>query len=147
MNLSLIKTQKINYADLNAKQQESYNFQKVSAELADYGFTTLKLPNDWNGADFIAVDSNGNHLLVQLKGRLTFDKKYIGKNLYIAYKDEQNKWIIYHHDTLLDDFSINNLLNSFLNSKSWIENGGYHWQSPSKDATNSIMNNPCCILL
>ncbi len=32
---------KINYKDLNAKAKEIYNFQKVSAVLSDYGFTTI----------------------------------------------------------------------------------------------------------
>ena len=32
---------KINYKDLNAKAKEMYNFQKISAVLADYGFTKI----------------------------------------------------------------------------------------------------------
>jgi hypothetical protein len=35
--------QRIRYEQLNPRQQESYNFQKVSAVLADYGFTTIRL--------------------------------------------------------------------------------------------------------
>ena len=35
------------YRDLNSRQQENYNFQKVSAVLADYGFATLRLSADW----------------------------------------------------------------------------------------------------
>jgi hypothetical protein len=38
--------QRIKYANLNAKQQENYNFQKVSAVLADFGITTIRLTND-----------------------------------------------------------------------------------------------------
>ena len=34
---------RINYKDLNPRQQEAYNFQKVAAVLADYGFVTLRL--------------------------------------------------------------------------------------------------------
>lgn len=33
--------QKITYADLNARQKETFNFQKVSAVLADYGFACI----------------------------------------------------------------------------------------------------------
>ena len=36
----MIKFKRINYNKLTAKQQESYNFQKVSAVLADIGYTT-----------------------------------------------------------------------------------------------------------
>jgi hypothetical protein len=43
--------EKIDYNALNAKAKEMYNFQKVLAKLADYGFTTMWLNNDWQGAD------------------------------------------------------------------------------------------------
>jgi len=73
-----IVLEKISYFELNAKQQENYNYQKVSAIFADYGFNTLRLSDDWQGADFIAIHINGEDFLkIQLKGRLTFDKKYI----------------------------------------------------------------------
>ena len=49
-----MRLQKITYADLNSRQRENYNFQKVSALFADYGFTTMRLSDDWQGADFIA---------------------------------------------------------------------------------------------
>ncbi len=76
----------IRYTELNARQQENYNFQKVSAVLADYGFATLRLTDDWQGADFIAQHIDGETFLkVQLKGRLTFNKKYLGKGLYVAF--------------------------------------------------------------
>jgi hypothetical protein len=38
---------KIDYKKLTARQQENYNFQKISALLADYGFSTLRLSDDW----------------------------------------------------------------------------------------------------
>ncbi|WP_166443093.1 hypothetical protein [Phragmitibacter flavus] len=52
--------QLISYKDLNAKQQEIYNFQKVAAILADYGFNCIKLADDWQGVDFLAYHVNGN---------------------------------------------------------------------------------------
>ncbi len=57
------KKDRIQYANLNAKQKETYNFQKFSSILADYGFATLKLNDDWNGADFIAQHINGENYL------------------------------------------------------------------------------------
>ena len=64
------KFQKINYKDLSSKQQENYNFHKVSSILADYGFTTIKLYDDWKNADFIAQHNDRKTFLkVQLKNR------------------------------------------------------------------------------
>jgi hypothetical protein len=38
---------RISYTNLNSRQQETFNFQKVSAILADYGYATIKLNDDW----------------------------------------------------------------------------------------------------
>lgn len=63
---------------LNAKQKEIYNFQKIAAVLADYGFNCIKLQDDWLGADFLAYHKDGNPTLkVQLKSRVTIDRKYL----------------------------------------------------------------------
>jgi hypothetical protein len=96
-----MKLQRIEYRDLNARQKENFNFQKVSAILADYGFVTLRLSDDWQGADFIALHISGEVLRVQLKSRLTFDKKYRGKELYVAF-GESGDWYLYPHDELFD---------------------------------------------
>jgi hypothetical protein len=32
----------VNYAELNARQKEVYNFDKVAAALADFGFNCIK---------------------------------------------------------------------------------------------------------
>ena len=34
----MVKLQKIRYGELNSRQKEVYNFQKIAALLADYGF-------------------------------------------------------------------------------------------------------------
>src|SRR6266404_9090347 len=92
---------RIQYENLNARQNENYNFQKVSAVLAEYGFVTLRLSDDWQGADFIAQHIDGETFLkVQLKGRLTFDRRYEGKNLYVAFA-HRGSWYLYPHDELL----------------------------------------------
>jgi hypothetical protein len=94
---------RISYDQLNAKQKEKYNYQKASAVFADYGFITIPLSDDWNGADFLAVPTEGEVLKIQLKGRLTFMKKYIGKGLHICFRDEET-WYLYPHDLLLESF-------------------------------------------
>ena len=43
---------KVNYKDLNSKQEENYNFHKVSSKLADYGFNSMRLNDDWEGASW-----------------------------------------------------------------------------------------------
>src|SRR5437762_2637158 len=65
---NLMKLTKISYARLNARQKENYNFQKISAVLAEYGYVTFRFSDDWSGADFIAVHLSGDVLRVQLKG-------------------------------------------------------------------------------
>jgi hypothetical protein len=69
---------KIKYSLLNARQKENYNFQKVSSVLADYGYTCIRLSDDWNGADFIATHTSKNEILrIQLKARFTNPKIFI----------------------------------------------------------------------
>jgi len=80
-----MKLNKINYDDLNARAKEMYNFQKVSAKLSDYGFTTMWLNNDWQGADFIAVHADGvTDIKVQFKGQFSFNQRYRGRIFIFA---------------------------------------------------------------
>jgi hypothetical protein len=65
---------RVAYRNLNSRQKEAFNFQKVSAVLADY--TTIRLLSDWRGADFIAQHFDGTTFLkIQLKSRLTFSEE------------------------------------------------------------------------
>jgi len=102
---STLKLHKIDYRKLNGRQQENYNFQKISGLLADYGFTTIRLSDDWNGADFLAQHVDGKTVLrIQLKGRLGIYKKYHQKKLWICFRDgfgESAKWYLYPHDKVL----------------------------------------------
>lgn len=112
---------KVDYEELNAKQQENYNYHKVASALADYGFDSMRLSNDWQGADFIAVKGD-SMLKVQLKGRFTVAKKYIGKDIFIAFL-EKGTVKIYNHDS-----AVESLTENILSSKSWRENGLYSWK-------------------
>lgn len=117
-----MKFNRIKYSDLNSRQQENYNFQKVSSVLADYGFVTIKLSSDWNGADFIAQHNDGETFMVQLKGRLTFGEKYRNKNLWIAFRDGESDWYIYDHDDLFKELFESA---SYMNTESWKVHQGY----------------------
>ena len=108
---------KIRYSDLNGKQKEIYNFQKVTAKLADYGFNCIKLADDWQGADFLAYHKEGSDTLkVQLKARLTIDKKYSGKELYMCFPIK-GRWHLIKHDFLVSMISDNT---DWLKSDSWV---------------------------
>jgi len=103
-----ILNEKIKYDDLEPKKQkEIYNFQKVSAIFADYGYSVTLLRDDDKFADFVAVPFSGDKkkepLFVQLKGGLTFWKEYSGKNLYICFPDHKHgTWYLYPHDILCE---------------------------------------------
>ena len=118
----------IDYNKLTAKQKEIYNFQKVAALLADYGFNCIKLDDDWQGADFLAYHKDGSTTLsVQLKGRATICKKYEGKGLYVAFK-ANDRWYLLPHDDLV---RIAGETTNWLRTESWQKkNGEYHSANP-----------------
>ena len=116
---------KIKYSDLNSRQKENYNFHKVASALADYGYNSMRLNDDWQGADFIAV-KNDEMIKVQLKGRFTVDKKYLGKEIYIAFIEDENIKF-YSHDE-----AVNILPQNIKDSISWSERGGYSWGKTPK---------------
>jgi hypothetical protein len=122
---------KIKYTELNSKQKENYNFHKVASALADYGFNSLRLNDDWQGADFIAINGD-NMMKIQLKGRFTVDKKYINKEIYIAFI-ENDVIKLYRHDDAVVALSEN-----IKTSSSWSEFGGYSWGKTPK-VYNSII--------
>ena len=131
-----MRLQCVNYRDLNGKQKEIYNFQKVAAKLADYGFNCIKLDDDWMGADFLAYHKDGVQTLrVQLKGRLTISKKYMGKDLYLCFRC-RGDWYLVPHDTLVD---IAGLTTNWLNTSSW-ESGQYSSANPSQKTLEALAN-------
>lgn len=119
---------KIEYSRLNARQQENFNIQKLSAVLADYGFVTFRLSDDWGGADLIALHISGEVLRVQLKSRLTFDRKYEGKGLYVAFADA-GAWYLYPHDELLATILAGSTVGL---TRSWNESSFYHYPRMSR---------------
>jgi hypothetical protein len=92
------KMNKVAYNKLLPKQQENHNYQKLSAVLAEYGYTTYRMHDDYNGADFHAVHIDGKVLKIQLKGRVTIDKKYLNKGIFIGFSNDRLTWYVYPHD-------------------------------------------------
>lgn len=118
------------YQSLNPRQQENYNFAKASALLADYGFVSMRLSDDWKGADFIAQHVDGETILrVQLKGRLTFNRKYEGKDLWIMFCSD-GQWYMFPHDDLLTAMLA---AGRMAGTTSWKEKGGYSFPYLGKD--------------
>jgi hypothetical protein len=119
--------ERIEYKRLNPRQKENFNFQKVAARLANYGFNCLRLSDDWQGADFLACHIDGETVLkIQLKSRLTINKKYLGKGIYIAFFAGPDLYI-YDHDALVQHLEANGLIGA--DSITWHENGGRSWPS------------------
>lgn len=120
--------EKISYTSLNSKQKEIYNFQKVSALLADYGFNCIKLADDWQGADFLAYHIDGTTTYrVQLKGRITIDKKYADKELHMAFPIF-GVWHLIPHDLLVRLVGEHS---NWLRTDSWTTKGSYSSAAPN----------------
>jgi hypothetical protein len=123
-----ITFQRITYSTLKGRQKENYNFQKVSGVLADYGYSTIRLTDDWQGADFVAQHCDGlTFLRVQLKARLAFEKKYQNKDLWMCFPVDDGLYL-FPHDEVLRLF-----LNDgrFEGTRSWDQKGSYHFATLS----------------
>ena len=121
---------KVAYDTLNPRQRENHNYQKISAVLADYGFVTIRLSDDWQSADFIAQHIDGETFLkVQLKGRLWLDKKYLGKSIFIAFP-YAGAWYLYPHDEVAGHLLASSSIGE---TESWRVQGHYHRKFLSKE--------------
>ena len=130
-----MKLAKIDYEGLNSRQKEIFNFQKISGLLADYGFNCIKLADDWQGADFLAYHKDGlDTLKIQLKSRLTIDRKYKGKELFVAFPLNSH-WYLLEHDMLIEKVGQHT---NWLNTDSWLKKGNYHSASPSALLMHSL---------
>lgn len=124
---------KINYSQLNGRQQENYNFAKLSGVMAYYGFTLQKLNDDWHGADAIALHVDGKtSRRIQLKGRrAVIDKRYVGKDIWMAFGNPAGEWFVVPHDELLE-FARRET--KALGSKSWKgKRGAFSWPAMPKE--------------
>jgi hypothetical protein len=132
MSLDLMR---IDYDDLKPRQQENYNFHKLAARLADFGFSAIRLTDDWKRADFVAQHKDGETFLkVQLKGRLTFAKKYREKELYIAFP-EDGEWYVFPHDELLSEAKQET---NMVNTSAWQDGGVFSWPQIPDDMQDPL---------
>ena len=94
--------------------------------MAEYGYLECaKINADKWGADLLFYRTSDSDVKkVQLKGRATFSKHYVGKDLYIAYPDSDG-WHMYPHDELVETASS---VSSWSKTLSWTsDEGGYSW--------------------
>lgn len=132
------KLEHICYGSLNARQKEQHNFQKIAAILADYGFNCIKLADDWQGADFLAYHMNGNTTLkIQLKSRTAIYKKYIGKDIWIAFP-YSGFWYLIEHDRLIEKIEETT---DWLSTESWLTKDGYSSASINPELLSSLAEN------
>lgn len=132
-----MKMQHVDYSDLNGRQQEIYNFQKVAGVLADYGFNCIKLADDWQGADFLAYHKDGfDTLKVQLKPRVYVALKYSHKDLFLAFP-VKGIWHLIEHDELLELVRKHTI---WLNSNAWKSTGAYSSGSPNRQLREALMS-------
>jgi len=130
-----MKLEKVKYSDLNSRQKEIFNFQKVAGLLADYGFNCIKLTDDWQGADFLAYHKDGsNTLKVQLKSRISIAQKYVGKSLFMAFPIHQD-WYLVEHDELV---TMVQRYTTWLTSESWLQRGAYSSDNPNDKLTAAL---------
>ena len=116
--------EKVDYRSLNARQKELFNFHKLSGRLIEHGYYAIKLSDDWQGADFLACHFNGDEFIkVQLKGKMTLDKRYEGKRIHIAFREGEH-YFVYPHDDVMRWILKNR---NVVNTESWIVGGKYHW--------------------
>lgn len=132
-----MKFERVEYKDLSPKQKEMYNFQKLAGVLADFGYNCIKLADDWQDADFLAYHQEKKDTYrVQLKARLTIYKKYLGKNLLIAFPISSH-WYLVEHDVLVELIT---KATNWTNTDYWISKGIYHSTSPSKKILLELQN-------
>ena len=117
---------KVVYSSLNDRAKENFNFHLIAAKLAEYGFASIRLTDDYGGADFLSIHVDGSSILrVQLKGRLSFGQKYFGKNIHIAFR-EDDKIYVYPHDELRDEIQQAEKAHSPQHS-AWWDHGSRSW--------------------
>ncbi len=130
--------QKVSYQSLNARQKELFNFQKLAATLADYGFNCIKLSDDWQGADFLAYHVKDTKTLkVQLKARITIQDKYRHKDIWIAFP-HKGYWYLIEHDLLIEKVKKHT---DWIESRSWIDFGGFSSASINSSLLDSLAEN------
>ena len=119
---------KVVYSELQGGAQEAFNAGKLAGVMARYGYELTPVRNDADGADFIAYRVGEPALLIQLKGRPTVAKAYLGKDIWVAFPNadpDSNVMYMVPHGTLIEVWKQNQPAGDAFESKSWIDDGMY----------------------
>ena len=134
-----LRIRRVEYDELNARQKNIFNFQKVSGLFADYGFNCIKLSDDWRGTDFLAFHSDEVITLkIRLQTSLAIDRRCMNKNLYLCFPVANavgRTWYLIYHDELV---GIIGRVTSWSNMRSWHDEGKYCAETPSGEILDSI---------
>lgn len=128
---------KVKYESLNARQKEAHNLYLIAARLAEYGYASYPIRDDWNGGDMIArhmTKPKEVPLTIQVKGRATFAKKYQDRDLWIAYRDGASVYL-YPHDEVLNRYTaVRKKRNLPLDDNdAWATGGLVSWKKPTAE--------------
>ncbi len=99
----------------------------LSSALLDLGYNVF-IPVFDEGVDLIAHrEKDGDIKVIQQKSRWTIDRKYMGRDIWIAFPDDTT-WYLVPHDDMLDWPEVE----GFLQTRSWQDKGIYHMARPSR---------------
>jgi len=116
---------------VNSRLKEVINRNIVVSLALEQGFNAY-LPVYDEGIDFILYRESDRALRkVQLKSRWTIDRKYLGRDIWIAFP-AAHAWYLAPHDKLVEKAP-----SSFLQSKSWAA-GSYSTAAPSSDLLRAL---------
>lgn len=115
--------------------REVINRNVVVSLALERGFNAY-LPVYDGGVDFILhreaqagrPETTTDTRKVQLKGRWTIDKKYIGRDIWVAFPVGDD-WYLVPHDEMV---AIAKAYTTALESTSWIKGNAYSWPKPTK---------------
>jgi hypothetical protein len=110
-------------ANVSANHVEFANRARLITRLFELGFGVY-VPVIDEGIDLVAYREADKHFrAIQLKTRWTIDKKYLGRDIWIAFPDDQTQdWFLAPHDEMVklgED-------RRYCVTKSWVDRGLYH---------------------
>lgn len=114
--------------------REVINRNTVVSLALDQGFNAF-LPVYDGGVDFILYrESDGLVLKIQLKGRWMIDRKYFGRDIWMAFPIAGD-WYVMPHDTMVALAEAEGVTKT----ASWIDGGAYSKPRPSKATIAACM--------
>lgn len=130
------------YSELTNHEKRIHNLKEISALFKKLAYEVIqrpegqKLSGDWSDVHFKARPVNGGETIkIRLTGMgcVTFNKKYFGKQIYIAFPYDGHKtWYLYPHDEL------EKTLHEKINNKKYRDTGKYFQTKPSKYFLNAL---------